>query len=252
MSDSDKDSLELDLTGFADQPLPNQKKIPKISSSLGHRERLRQRILVHGAASLADYELLEVLLFAASPRGDTKPAAKALLAEFGSFAAVVAAPKEQLRKIDGIGEAAIATLKMAQQFGERLLKSKIDRQNVLSSWQALLDYCYAVMGHRKVEHFRILFLNNKNILIADELQQTGTVNHTPVYPREVIKRALELGSTAIILVHNHPSGDTRPSQADIDMTKEVIRAAEALSIRVHDHLIIGANNHASFKSMGLI
>lgn len=251
MSDGEKNTTEPELTGFTDQSPPNRKEYTKISSSLGHRERLRQRILRHGATSLADYELLEVLLFAAQPRGDTKPVAKALLGEFGNFAGVVTASHEALQKVDGVGEAAIATLKMAQQFGERLLKNGIEQQNVLTSWQALLDYCYAVMGHREIEHFRILFLNNKNVLIADELQQTGTINHTPVYPREVVKRALELGSSAIILVHNHPSGDTNPSKADIDMTKEVIAAANALAIRVHDHLIIGANDHASFKSLGI-
>ncbi len=222
------------------------------SDKLGHRERLREKIIHSGAASLADYELLEVLLFAASPRGDTKPLAKRLIDKFGSLSNVMSASPERLRQIDKVGDAVIATIKVAELLGEKLLRGKIEKKNVLSSWQALLEYCQGVMGRKEIEHFRILFLNNKNHLITDEIQQTGTVNHTAVYPREVVKRALEIGATSLILVHNHPSGDTTPSKADITMTEEIVAAAAALNIRVHDHLIVSANENTSFKSLGLI
>ncbi|GLQ07293.1 RadC family protein [Sneathiella chinensis] len=218
----------------------------------GHRERLRQRVLTKGADSIADYELLEMLLFAASPRGDTKPLAKMLLREFGSLPRIFAASPEQLKAVPKVGEAAIAILKVAEVLGQKLLREKVERSNILGSWQALLEYCQGVMGQKQVEHFRVLFLNNKNHLIADEVQQTGTVNHTAVYPREVVKRALELGATALILVHNHPSGDTTPSKADISMTGEIMSAATALNIRVHDHIIVSASESTSMKSLGLL
>ena len=224
----------------------------KMDHRAGHRERMRAQVLSAGARSLADYQILEMLLFAASPRGDTKPLAKALLARFGSLSRVLKAEAEELRKIDGAGDAVVATLKIAETLGEKLLRAEIEKRNVVGSWQALLEYCQGTMGERQVEHFRILFLNNKNHLIADEVQQTGTVNHTAVYPREVVKRALELGATSIILVHNHPSGDTTPSKADIDMTLEIVKAAAALNIRVHDHVIVGNTDCLSFKSRGLI
>jgi DNA repair protein RadC len=232
--------------GLEDAPATSSK-----SDKLGHRERIRARVLTAGARSLADYEVLEMLLFAASPRGDTKPLAKALLKEFGSLAKVLKAEPEQLRKLDKVGDAVIATLKVAETMGEKLLRSEIENKNVLGSWQALQDYCQGTMGDRHIEHFRILFLNNKNRMIADEVQQSGTVNHTAVYPREVVKRALELGATAIILVHNHPSGDITPSRADIEMTKEIVSAASALKIKVHDHLIVGQHENTSMKSLGL-
>ncbi|MCF8467340.1 MAG: DNA repair protein RadC [Sneathiella sp.] len=235
--------------GFDDAP-PEKRQLHK--DRLGHRERMRERVLTAGARSLADYQLLEMLLFAASPRGDTKPLAKALLATFGTLAKVLKADPEALRKVDKVGDAVIATLKVAETLGEKLLRSKIEKKNVIGSWQALLEYCQGTMSDRHIEHFRILFLNNKNHLISDEVQQSGTVNHTAVYPREVVKRALELGATALILVHNHPSGDTTPSKADIDMTAEIVAAAAALNIRIHDHLIVGGHDSVSFKSLGLL
>ncbi|WP_373086394.1 DNA repair protein RadC [Sneathiella sp.] len=193
-----------------------------------------------------------MLLFAASPRRDTKPLAKLLLKTFGSLSRVLKAEPEALKKIDNVGDAVIATLKVAETLGEKLLRSEIEKRNVLGSWQALLEYCQGTMGERSIEHFRILFLNHKNHLISDEVQQSGTVNHTAVYPREVVKRALELGATALILVHNHPSGDTTPSKADIDMTAEIASAAAALNITIHDHLIVGGTESTSFKSLGLL
>ena len=241
--------LEAPDFGFEDSP---PKTTAKNDHRLGHRERMRERVLSAGARSLADYQILEMLLFAASPRGDTKPLAKNLLATFGSLARVLKAEPEALRKIDKVGDAVIATLKVAEILGEKLLRSEIEKKNVLGSWQALLEYCQGTMSDRGIEHFRILFLNNKNHLISDEVQQTGTVNHTAVYPREVVKRALELGATAIILVHNHPSGDVTPSKADIDMTHEIMSAASALGIKIHDHLIVGNGDSASFRSLGLM
>ncbi len=230
---------------------PSKTKID-LSGKKGHRARLRDKVLLSGTNALADYELLEMLLFAASPRGDTKPLSKSLLAEFKTLGGVMSASNEQLKKIGNIGDAAIATIRIAETLGERLLKDKIVKRNVLTSWQALLEYCQGVMGRKEIEHFRILFLNNKNHLIADEVQQTGTVNQAAVYPREVIKRALELGATSIILVHNHPSGDTTPSKDDIRITEEIIKAADALSISVHDHLVVSANESTSLKSLGLM
>jgi len=221
------------------------------SDKLGHRERLRERILSRGARSLADYEILEMLLYAASPRGDTKPLAKTLIAEYGSLAKALRADPQSLRKIDKVGDAVISTLKIAEILGEKLLRSEVENRNLLSSWQALQDYCIGTMGSKDIEHFRVLFLNTKNHLIADEIQQSGTVNHTAVYPREVVKRALELGASAMILVHNHPSGETDPSTADIEMTREIVAAAAALRIKVHDHLIVGGNESTSMKSLGL-
>ncbi|MBE7637194.1 DNA repair protein RadC [Sneathiella sp. P13V-1] len=227
------------------------KKI-KFDDKLGHRERLRKKVLTLGVESLADYELLEMLLFAASPRGDTKPLAKRLINEFGDLSGVMSASNETLKKIDGVGDAAIATIRISEKLGEKLLRGEFKEKNVLSSWQALQEYCQVVMGRKEVENFRILFLNNKNHLIADEIQQTGTVNHTAVYPREVVKRALELHASSLILVHNHPSGDTTPSRADIQMTGEIVKAADALNIKVHDHLIVSRNESTSLKSLGLM
>jgi DNA repair protein RadC len=219
---------------------------------LKHRERLRQRFLKGDERAIADYELLELLLFQALPRKDVKPLAKDLLRQFGSFAAVITAEPEELRRVEGLGDAAVATFKVVRSAAIKLTREKIPNRPIIGAWQQLIDYIHANMAHLKIEHLRILFLDNRNRLIADEEQQTGTVNHTPVYPREVIRRALDLGASAIILVHNHPSGDPAPSKADIEMTREVARAGEALGVAVHDHLIIGHNGHASFKSLGLL
>jgi len=217
----------------------------------GHRNRLRERFLKEGS-DLADYELIELLLFAAMPRRDVKPIAKALLSRFGSFAGVLNADAQALTEVSGIGQTAAVSLMAVREGAVRLLQSEVMNQPVLSNWQSLMDYCRAAMGHGKVEQFRILFLNRKNMLIADELQQQGTVDHTPVYPREVIKRALDLGASALILVHNHPSGDPSPSQADIEMTKELQAAGEKLGISLHDHIVVSKSGNTSFKTLGLL
>jgi len=220
---------------------------------LGHRQRLRERFLAGGAEALADYELLELVLFGANPRGDTKPLAKALLAAFdGDFAEVIAADPERLRRIDGMGEVALVTLKAIHAAAVRLARAKLGERPVIGSWSQLLDYCHAALAREPIEQFRVLFLDRKNVLIADERQNRGTVDHTPVYPREVVKRALELNASALIVVHNHPSGDPTPSQADIAMTREIQRAAATLGVVLHDHLVIGRAGHASFKSLGLL
>lgn len=222
------------------------------NGSEGHRERLRARFLKGGADAMPDYELLELTLFAALPRRDTKPLAKALLARFGSFAEVIAAPRARLMEVKGVGEAVANHLKIVEAAAHRLAKTQVIGKPALSSWTALLDYCTAAMARSANEEFRILFLDRKNVLIADEVQNRGTVDHTPVYPREIVKRALELSASAIILVHNHPSGDPTPSKADILMTREIVAAAKALGLAVHDHLVIGRGGHASFKSLGLL
>lgn len=218
----------------------------------GHRDRLRQRFLKAGPESLADYEMLELLLFQAIPRRDVKPLAKDLIQRFGSFAAVLSASPKELAETADLSDSSIAVIKIVQAAALRLARAEVLSRPVLSSWRQLLDYCRSAMAREKTEQFRLLFLDRKNALLADEVQQRGTVDHTPVYPREVVKRALELGATALILVHNHPSGDPTPSRADIDMTKEVVKAAGALGITVHDHLIIGKNGEASFRSLGLL
>ncbi|HEX9905208.1 MAG TPA: DNA repair protein RadC [Propylenella sp.] len=218
----------------------------------GHRERLRARFRESGAAALADYELLEMALYRAIPRGDTKPLAKALLKKFGTLSEVLAAPRERLKEVEGVGDRAVDELKLIKAFAERTAGEAVRRRPVLSSWPALLDYCRTIMAFEEREQFRILFLDKKNVLIADEVQQTGTVDHTPVYPREVIRRALELSATAIILVHNHPSGDPTPSRADIQMTQTIVEVGKPLGIAVHDHLVIGREGHASFRGLGLI
>lgn len=219
---------------------------------VGHRKRLRGRFREAGTDALSDYELLELLLFHAQPRGDMKPIAKALLEKFGSFAEVISAPEKRLAEVDGIGEASITGLKIVQAAASRLLRGEVKKRPVLSSWSSVLDYCRTAMAFADKEQFRVLFLDKRNKLIADEQLQQGTVDHTPVYPREVVKRALELSATAIILVHNHPSGDPSPSRADIDMTHEIISVARPLGIAVHDHIIVGRDGHASLKGMKLI
>lgn len=219
---------------------------------LGHRKRLRERLLARGAEALADYEILEALLFANYPREDTKPVAKALIARFGSLGAVLSARPEQLQEVERVGPGAAATIKAAQAAALHLLRAEAREQPVLNNWDRLTAYLTAAMARDAIEQFRVLFLDTRNRLIADEAQARGTVNHTPVYPREVVKRALELGATALILVHNHPSGDPTPSRADIEMTAEVKAAAAALGIVLHDHLVIGNGRHLSFRREGLL
>jgi DNA repair protein RadC len=218
----------------------------------GHRERLRERFLVGGPDALADYELLELVLFRALPRRDVKPLAKALLKTFGSFAEVIAAPAVRLAKVPGVGEAVIAELKIVQAAAHRFVRGELKERRVLSSWSAVLDYCRAAQAFADKEQFRVLFLDKRNQLIADEIQQVGTVDHTPVYPREVVKRALELSATALVLVHNHPSGDPTPSAADVQMTTAIVEAARPFGISVHDHIIVGRDGHASLKALKLM
>jgi DNA repair protein RadC len=218
----------------------------------GHRMRLRERFRGAGADALSDYELLEMVLFRALPRGDVKPLAKSLIKKFGSFAEVVHAPATRLREMDGVGEATITELQLIAAAANRVAKGQLQQRTLLSSWNEVIDYCRTSMAFADKEQFRILFLDKRNQLISDEVQQVGTVDHTPVYPREVIKRALELSATAIILVHNHPSGDPTPSSADIHMTKAIIDIAKPLGISVHDHIIVGRNGHASMKGLRLI
>ena len=245
-----------DERGFlAEQPL---KPLRKAKSSAekphyeGHRDRLRARFRQAGPAALSDYEILELLLFRSISRADTKERAKALLKRFGSLAEVLGAPEHLIREVPDVGDAAVLDLKVVAAAAQRMTRGAIQGREILASWTQVLDYCRASMAFEQREHFRILFLDKKNALIADELQQTGTVDHTPVYPREVVRRALELSATAIILVHNHPSGDPTPSRADIEMTKTIIDTAKPLGIAVHDHIIIGRNGHASLKGLLLI
>jgi DNA repair protein RadC len=219
---------------------------------LDHRQRLRTRFLEGGAAAMPDYEIMELVLFAAIPRRAVKPLAKKLIAHFGSFAEAIAAPIERMMEVDGVGESVATHLKIVEAAALRLSKTKLLGKPARSSWSALIDYCAAAMARNPNEEFRILFLDRKNILIADEVQNKGTVDHTPVYPREIVKRALELGASAIILVHNHPSGDPTPSRADIEMTRQITDAAKALHVAVHDHIVIGRSGHASFKALGLM
>ena len=219
---------------------------------LGHRARLRARLLERGGEAMADHEILEFLLFSAQPRGDTKPLAKALLARFGSLSAVLAAAPAELAGVSGMGEASIAALKVVPEAARRLAREEAMARPVIDSWQKVLDYCRISLAHEGVEALHLLFLDRKLRLIADERQQRGTVDHTPAYPREVVKRALELNASALILVHNHPSGDTTPSQADIAMTREIAEAAAKLGIALHDHIIIGKGGHSSFRSLGLL
>ena len=218
----------------------------------GHRNRLRARMREAGSDAIADYELLELVLFRAIPQRDVKPLAKELIARFGSFAEAIAAPPQLLAEVKGLGEAAITEMKVVEAAAHRLARGEVKRRPVLASWSSVLDYCRASMAFADKEQFRILFLDKRNQLIADEKQQTGTVDHTPVYPREVVKRALELSATAVILVHNHPSGDPTPSRADIQMTQAIVEIARPLGISVHDHLIVGKEGHASLKGLKLI
>jgi DNA repair protein RadC len=225
---------------------------PATPSSTGHRQRLEDRFVNGGPESLPDYELLELVLFSAIPRRDTKPVAKRLLERFGSFAEVINAPPNRLMEVEGVGMAAVTQLKIIRASALRLMRIGIMQKPVLASWNTVLDYCRAAMGFEDREQFRILFLDKKNRLIADEVQQEGTVDHTPVYIREIVKRALELSACAIVLVHNHPSGDPAPSRADIDMTRQIVEAAKPLGIAIHDHIIVGRQGHASLKALKLL
>jgi DNA repair protein RadC len=218
----------------------------------GHRDRLRARFSEVGGEGLPDYELLELVLFRSIPRRDVKAIAKEILKRFGTFAEALAAPPQRLMEVDGVGESVVTDLKIVESAARRIAKGAVAKRPVLSSWNAVLDYCRTAMAFAEKEQFRLLFLDKRNALIADEVQQSGTVDHTPVYPREVVKRALELSASAVILVHNHPSGDPTPSSADISMTRDIINVAKPLGISVHDHIIVGREGHASLKGLRLI
>ncbi len=218
----------------------------------GHRQRLKARFLKTGADGFEDYELLELLLFRTIPRRDTKPLAKALIKKFGSFAGVINAPDQLLKEVSGVGEAIVTEFRLIGAATQRILKHKISEKPILNNWDELLDYCHSIMAHKTREQFRIIFLDKRNRVIAEELQQQGTVDHTPVYIREISRRALELSATALILVHNHPSGDPTPSRADIEMTKKIIATTDGLGIVVHDHIIIGKDGCSSLRGLGLL
>lgn len=256
-------AAEEDEPGFFAEDLPRHIQTPargrqaaKVKTDsphyLGHRQRLRERFREAGPEALSDYELLELVLFRSVPRADTKERAKALLKRFGSLSEVLGAPEARLRDVEDVGEAVSLDLKIVAAVARRMVRGAVLKREVLSSWTQVLDYCRAAMAFQPREEFRILFLDKKNTLIADEVQQTGTIDHTPVYPREVVKRALELSASALILVHNHPSGDPTPSKADVEMTKTVIATAKPLGIAVHDHIVIGKNGHSSMKGLLLI
>lgn len=230
-------------------PLPNG-RLP--SYIRDHRARLRERFMNGGPDAMPDYELLELVLFRAIPRRDVKPLARLLLEQYGDFNRVISAPVNRLLETSGVGPAVVTELKIVEAAAHRLARSRVLQRHVISGWDAVVDYCHTTMAHRDTEHFRVLYLDRKNILIADEEQARGTVDHVPVYPREVAKRALELSASALILVHNHPSGDPTPSQADIVMTEQINQAAEALGITLHDHLIVGKSRELSFRSEGYL
>jgi DNA repair protein RadC len=243
--------------GFADVSLldtlsPEIRPAPPAVGVDGHRARLRSRFLSAGPDSLADHEMLELVLFLAIARRDTKPIARRLIAQFGSFAAALAASVPELLQIEGLGEAGVVALKTVQAAASRLVKAEVLYRPVLNNWDRLMEYLQAVLSRARTEQFRVLFLDNRNRLLADEVLGEGTVNHTPVYPREVVKRALELHATAIILVHNHPSGDPSPSREDIEMTREIKQAAATLSILLHDHIIVGNGQWLSFRKAELL
>jgi DNA repair protein RadC len=252
-----------DRLSFAEMPLPFLDADEAVSTEVwpqgkqpsyitDHRKRLRDRFMTGGAAALPDYEMLELVLFRAIPRQDVKPLARLLIDNFGDYNRVLSASPIQLAKVKGVGEAVIVELKIVEAAAQRLARARVMERHVMSGWDKLLDYCHTVMAHRDTEQFRILFLDRKNVLIADEEQARGTVDHVPVYPREVVKRALELNASALILVHNHPSGDPTPSQADIAMTAQIDSAAQTLGLTVHDHIIIGKSREISFRAEGLL
>lgn len=244
----DGSAADVAQSSFLEQAI----SLPAIDDKAGHRSRLRARFRTGGSEAMPDYELLELILFRVFPRGDTKPIAKRLLARFKSFADVINAPPERLREVEGVGDRAIDELKLIRAAALRLMQGEILGRQVLDTWSTVLAYCRAAQGFDDRERFRILFLDKKNQLIADEVQQEGTVDHTPVYVREVVKRALELAASAIVLVHNHPSGDPSPSRADVDMTRLIVEVAKPLGIVVHDHIIVGRKGHASLKALKLL
>lgn len=231
------------------QPLPNG-RLPSYIKD--HRRRLRERFMTGGSAAMPDYELLELVLFRSIPRQDVKPLARALMDTFGDFNRVLTAPEERLRQIKGVGDTVITDLKILEACAHRMARARVMQRHVISGWDALLDYCHTTMAHQETEQFRVFYLDRKNVLIADEEQAKGTVDHVPVYPREVAKRALELNASALILVHNHPSGDPTPSQSDIDMTNRIQDACTALGLTLHDHLIIGKSTELSFRAQGYL
>jgi DNA repair protein RadC len=243
-------------TGLAEAPLLDTDDVAAPVAEKphfhGHRDRLRQRLLNAGPEALAEYEMLELVLMQAIPRKDTKPLAKQLIARFGSFAGVIAASPAALQEVKGVGDGVVAMLKIVQHAAQLMQRQQVLKRPVLGSWQQLIDYCHSVMAQEKVEQFRLLFLDGKNRLIADEIQNIGTVNHAPVYVREVVKRALEFAASAIIMAHNHPTGDPTPSRDDILMTREIKKALEVVNIKLHDHLIIGKEGHASLRSLRII
>lgn len=238
------------LTDEAQQTTPVSGKQPSYISD--HRQRLRARFMAGGAEAVPDYELLELVLFRAIPRRDVKPLAHMLMNRFGDFNRVITASEARLRDINGVGDAVITELKIVEAAAHRMARSKVMQQHVVSGWDALLDYCHTTMSHRETEQFRVLYLDRKNVIIADEEQARGTVDHVPVYPREVAKRALELNASALILVHNHPSGDPTPSHSDLDMTRQIQVACDALGLTLHDHLIVGRSRELSFRSEGYL
>jgi DNA repair protein RadC len=244
----ERPSLGVDLF----DPKPATKITPKSDHRKDHRKRLRDRFMIGGAQAMPDYELLELVLFRAIPRQDVKPLAKELLSALGDFNGVISASPTRLAQLKGVGQAVIHELKIVEAAAHRMARAKVLGKCAISSWDALMAYCKTTMAHRETEQFRILFLDRKNVLIADEEQQKGTIDHVPVYPREVAKRALELSASSIILVHNHPSGDPTPSQADIDMTNQIERALNAIGVTLHDHIVIGKEHDASFKSLGFL
>lgn len=243
---SDQDWDEASVTPIA----PRGGRLPSYIQD--HRKRLRERFMQGGASAMPDYELLELLLFRAIPRQDVKPLARQLLDTFGDLNRVITASPARLSDVKGVGQSVIAELKILEAVAQRMMRSKVMNRAVLSSWNELLDYCHTAMAHRDIEQFRILFLDRKNTLVADEEQAKGTIDHVPVYPREVVKRALELNASAIIMVHNHPSGDPTPSQADISMTMQIEDACKTLGVTLHDHLIIGKSREVSFRALGYI
>ena len=239
-----------DLDEATPSPIPKGGRLPSYIAD--HRKRLRTRFRDGGAQALPDYEMLELVLFRAIPRRDVKPLARTLIDRFGDFNRVLTAPIPQLLDISGVGDAVVTELKIVEAAAHRMARAKVLQRHVISSWDAVLDYCHTTMAHKLTESFRVLFLDRKNTLIADEEQAKGTVDHVPVYPREIAKRALELNASAVILVHNHPSGDPTPSQSDIDMTAQVQSACTALGLTLHDHLIIGKECELSFRSQGYL
>ncbi len=238
--------------GDEDEATPSRLPYKLPSYIADHRKRLRSRFMEGGATAMPDYELLELVLFRAIPRQDVKPLARLLLDTFGDFNRVISAVPARLMMVKGVGEAVVQELKIIEASAQRLMRAKVMNRPILSSWDALVDYCHTAMSHRETEQFRILFLDRKNVLIADEEQAKGTVDHVPVYPREVVKRALELNASALILVHNHPSGDPTPSEADIAMTAQIQDASQVLGITLHDHLIIGKSRELSFRAQGYL